>query len=155
MWALYVTDLSDFGEMDDIRFVPMPRCPYADDYYLPTQINGFALCSGAENPEGVAAYLDSLMICRDNETAKSIEKAQTFEDYKWTEGMYEMLLKAREMTEQHPAIEFYTAVNETVNDLVNNPMKETYNAGVSWTETKESIKMALQAEIDSVNKKME
>ena len=24
IWALYVTDLSDFGEMEDIRFVPMP-----------------------------------------------------------------------------------------------------------------------------------
>lgn len=69
--------------------------------------------------------------------------------------MYEMLLNARELTEQHPIIEFYTAVNDSVNDLVNNPMKESYNAGVSWTETKESIKMALQAELDSFNNKID
>ncbi|MBO5266005.1 MAG: extracellular solute-binding protein [Ruminiclostridium sp.] len=155
IWALYVTDLSDFGEMDEIRFVPMPRCPYADAHYLPTAINGFTLCSGAKNPEGVAAYLDCLMLCRDNEVALEIEQAQIFEDYKWTPEMYDMLLKTREMTEQHPVIEFYTAVNDTVNDLVNNPIKETYNAGVSWTETKETIKFALQAELDSVNTRLE
>lgn len=155
MWALYVTDLSAFGKTEDIRFVPMPSCPYADDYYLPTSITGFTLCSGAKNPEGVAAYLDCLMICRDNEVAKKIEKEQLFEDYSWSETMYEMLLNARELTEQHPIIEFYTAVNDTVNDLVNNPMKESYNAAVSWTETKESIKMALQAELDSFNNKID
>ena len=155
IWALYVTDLSDFGEMEDIRFVPMPACPYADKHYLPTAINGFTLCSGAKNPEGVAAYLDCLMICRENEVATKIEKDQIFEDYQWTDTMYDMLLKTREMTEQAPVIEFYTAVNDTVNDLVNNPMKETYNAGISWTETKESIKMALQAELDSFNTKLD
>ena len=154
-WALYVADLSDFGEMEDIRFVPMPACPYADKYYLPTSITGFTLCSGAKNPEGVAAYLDCLMICRDNETALEIEHSQIFEDYQWTETMYNMLLKTREMTEEAPVIEFYTAVNDTVNDLVNNPIKETYNAGVAWSETKESIKMALQSELDSVNTRIE
>ena len=154
-WVNTITDLSDFGEMDEIRFVPMPRCPYADAHYLPTAINGFTLCSGAKNPEGVAAYLDCLMLCRDNEVALEIEQAQIFEDYKWTPEMYDMLLKTREMTEQHPVIEFYTAVNDTVNDLVNNPIKETYNAGVSWTETKETIKFALQAELDSVNTRLE
>lgn len=155
IWALYVTDLSDFGEMEDIRFVPMPACPYADKHYLPTAINGFTLCSGAKNPEGVAAYLDCLMICRDNEVATKIEKEQIFEDYKWTDTMYDMLLKTRDMTEQAPVIEFYTAVNDTINDLVNNPMKETYNAGIAWSETKESIKVAVQAELDSFNTKLE
>ncbi len=155
IWALYEIDtLPKFGEMEDIMFVPMPKCPEADAHYLPTSITGFTLCAGAKNPEGVAAYLDSVMICRDNEVAKKIEKDQIFEDYQWTEEMYDMLLKTRELTEAHPVIEFYTAVNDTVNDLVNNPIKETYNAGVAWSETKETIKLAVQAELDAVNKKL-
>ncbi|MBQ8904375.1 MAG: carbohydrate ABC transporter substrate-binding protein, partial [Oscillospiraceae bacterium] len=109
IWALYESDISNYGEMEDIRFVPMPACPYADAHYLPTSITGFTLCSGSKNPEGVAAYLDCLMICRDNEVAQKIEQEQIFEDYKWTPEMYDMLLKTREMTEQHPVIEFYTA----------------------------------------------
>ncbi len=154
IWALYVADLSDFGEMEDIMFVPMPRCPQADEYYLPTSINGFTICSGATNPEGVGAYLDCVMQCRDNETAKKIEQEQIFEDYQWTQEMYDMLQKVKEMTEQHPMIEFYTAVNDNVNDLINNPIKETYNAGVPWSQTKETIKMAVQKELDTVNGKL-
>lgn len=155
IWGLYEKDLSDYGEMEDIMFVPMPRCPTADAYYLPAKLYGFNLCAGAKNPEGVAAYLDCAMICRDNETVKELELKQTFEDYQWTQEMYDMLLRVRKMTEEHPMVEFYSAVNETVNDIVNNPMKESYNAGIAWSETKESIKMQLQAELDTVNQKLE
>lgn len=154
IWALYVADLSDYGETEDIMFVPMPRCPDADEYYLPTSITGFTICAGAKNPKGVAAYLESIMLCRDNEAVQAMEQEQIFEDYGWSQDMYDMLLKTRKMTEEHPMIEFYTAVNDTVNDLINNPMKETYNAGVAWSETKESIKMAVQAELDAINNKM-
>ena len=156
IWALYVSDLSDFGETpDDIMFVPMPRCPKADDYYLPTSITGFTLPSGAKNPEGMAAYLDCLMKCRDNETVKEIERTQLFEDYQWTEEMYDMLQEVQDYTEQHPMIEFYQAVNDNVNDLVNNPMKECYNQGeVSWSQTKETIKYSLQSELDAANNKL-
>lgn len=152
IWALYEKDLSNYGEMDEIMFVPMPRCPDADAYYLPTAIKGFSMCAGATNPEGVAAYINCAMACRDNETAIEIGKKQVFEDYNWTQEMYDMLLKTQEMTAAHPMIEYYQAVSDDLYDTINNPMKESYNAGISWTQTKESIKLSVQAELDLVNK---
>lgn len=87
MWSLYEADLSDFGDTKDIRFVPMPRCPYADEYYLPTGLEAYSLCKGAQNPEGVAAFLNCGRITRNDDTAKEISKKQLFEDYKWSEEM--------------------------------------------------------------------
>lgn len=141
----------EFGEPDEIMFVPMPRCPSADAYYLPSAVYGFSLIAGAHNPEGVAAYLDCCIRCRDSEVAADIFKKQLYEDYGWTDEMYDMLLKTRELTAAHPMIEFYNAVNDNVADLINNPMKESYNAGVAWSQTKEEIKMAVQAELDAAN----
>jgi hypothetical protein len=48
----------------------------------------------------------------------------------------------------------YAAVNDAVYDYVNNPMKEGYNNGASWTQTKETIRAAVQAELDDANKKL-
>lgn len=163
IWALYeMPYLSQFsggengeiGDMDSVMFVPMPKCTKADEYYLPTSIAGFTICAGAPNPEGVGAYLDCVMQCRDSEVAKKIEQEQIFEDYQWTQEMYDMLQTVKDMTEEHPVIEFYTAVNDNVNDLINNPMKEGYNNEVPWSQTKESIKMAVQKELDTVNGKL-
>lgn len=48
----------------------------------------------------------------------------------------------------------YNAVNSNVADLINNPMKEGYNSGASWTQTRETIRAAVQAELDSANEKL-
>jgi hypothetical protein len=154
-WALYEADLSDFGDkMEDIAFVPMPRCPSADAYYLPTAIDAYAICKGAQNPEGVAAYLYCQRISRDDERAIEIGKNQLFEDYGWTEEMYDMLVTTQKLTEQHPMIDFYAGVNTTLYDLLNNPTQQTFNNGESWTQTRESIYNAVQAEVDDANAKI-
>lgn len=154
VWALEKEDLSDFGTMDEIAFVPMPRCPDADAYYLPSVIDGFALCKGSENPKGVAAYLNCAMACYDNEVAKEISNKQKREEYGWTDEMFEMLEVCRDLTAEHPVIEFYNAVTDKVADLINNPMKEGYNNLGSWTQIKESIRPAVQAELDAANAKL-
>lgn len=144
----------EIGDMDSLMIVPMPKCTKADEYYLPSIISGFALCAGAPNPEGVGAYLECVMQCRDSEVAKKIEQEQKFEDFMWTQELFDMLEVIRDMTDEHPVFEFYTAVNDNVNDLINNPMKEGYNNEVPWSQTKESIKMAVQKELDTVNNKL-
>ena len=146
---------AQIGDMENLMFVPMPRCPKADEYYLPSIISGYTICKGAQNPEGVGAYLECVMECRDSEVAKQIEYEQLFEDYKWTEEMYNMLQRTKEMTEEHPVFEFYTAVTPMVNDLINNPMKDCYNHGEpSWAQTKETIRNKVQSELDQVNSKL-
>lgn len=144
-----------FGDPEDVMFVPMPRCPDADAYYLPSIINGYSIPMGAKNPEGVAAYLDCEMICRDSDKVKEIERNQIFEDYGWTEEMYEMLLKTRELTDEHPVFEYFKAVNDDVYDCVLNPSKESYNAGTPWSQTSEEIRYELQTLLDTANEKLE
>lgn len=155
-YALYPYNniIQDFGNMEDVMFVPMPKCPTADAYYLPAIVDGFALCKGAKNPEGVGAYLNCCMASRDSEVAKEIGRKQAFEEYGWTEEQFEMLEKVRELTNENPVIELYNAVNDMVAGYINNPMKEGYNSGASWTQTREQIRSAVQSELDAANAKM-
>lgn len=151
IWCLYEADLSAFGEMEDIAFVPMPRCPDADAYYLPTAIDAYSICKGAQNPEGVACYLYCQMMSRDDPRAIEIGKNQLFEDYGWTPEMYEMLETVQDLTEANPMIDFYAGVTPATYDLLNNSTQETFNNGLSWPQTRESIFNAVQAEVDSAN----
>ncbi len=155
-YALYPYNniIQDFGEMEDIMFVPLPKCPYTDEYYLPSIVDGFALCKGAKNPEGVGAYLNCAMASRDSEIAKEIGMKQAFEEYGWTQEQYDMLETVRDLTNANPVIEMYNAVNDSVAGYINNPMKESYNSGASWTQTREQIRSAVQAELDDANAKL-
>ena len=102
-------------------------------------------------PAPLAAALEFL---RDNEKVLQIEKDQLFDDYNWTDEMYDMLLKTRELTEAHPVFDYMKTVNDNVYDLINNPSKESYNQGTPWTESVEEIKYAVQAELDAANVKL-
>ncbi|MBR5091240.1 MAG: extracellular solute-binding protein [Ruminiclostridium sp.] len=155
-YVLFEPDnVAAFGDMEDVMFVPMPKCTEADAYYLPSVIKGFSIPAGAKNPEGTAAYLNCVMICRDNEKVKEIEQNQIFEDYGWTQEMYDMLLKTRELTNEHPVFEYFKAVNDDVYDCVLNPSKETYNQGTPWSQTVEEIKYELQSYLDTANEKID
>ena len=132
-------------------FVPMPKCTYTDEHYLPAVVEGFAICKGASNPEGVGAYMNCAMANRDSEVAKEIGKRQAFDEYGWTQEQYDMYELVREMTNEHPVFELYNALNDSVAEMINNPIKEGYNSGASWTQTKETIRGAVQSYLDDVN----
>ncbi len=153
VYALYPYNniIQDFGDMEDVMFVPMPKCTHADEHYLPAIVEGFSIIKGAKNPEGVGAYLNCAMANRDSEVAKEIGKRQAFEEHGWTQEQYDMYELVRDMTNEHPVFEFYNAVTESVAEMINNPMKEGYNSGVSWTQTKETIRGAVQSYLDDAN----
>lgn len=146
--------IRNLGDMQDVMFVPMPKCHEADAYYLPSRVNGFSLVKGAKNPGGVAGYLTCAMTSRDSEIAKEISTRQAFEEYGWTQEQWDMLEKVNKMTAEHPVIEMYGAVTQTIYDYINNPMKVCHNNGVSWVQTRDSIRSPIQMELDSANDKL-
>ena len=137
--------------MEDIMFVPMPKCTYTDEYYLPAGVDAMAMIQGGKNPEGAAAFLKCRRIASVDPATLEIQKKQFYEEYKWTEEMMDMYLKVKEMTNEHPVIDFYGAVSASLYGYIHNPMKEAFNSGASWAQTKESIKGAAEGEIDKAN----
>ena len=152
VWQLYEPDLSMFGKPDEIMFVPMPKSTYADKHYLPAGVDAMAMVKGGKNPEGTAAFMKCRRIAATDPATLEIQRNQFYEDYKWTEEMMDMYIKVKEMTNENPVFDFYGAVAADLYGYIHNPMKEAFNAGVSWTQTKESIKGGVDAEIEKANK---
>ncbi|MGN1090639.1 MAG: ABC transporter substrate-binding protein, partial [Huintestinicola sp.] len=124
IWALYEADLSAYGSMDEIMFVPMPKDPEADEYYLPSGVDAYALCKSAPNPEGAAAFMKCKLIAVSDENAQAIAEKQYREDYGWTDEMLDMWKKTKELTNANPVIDFYAGTSAEVNECVHNPIKD-------------------------------
>ena len=139
---------------EDLMFVPLPKCPEADEWYLPSVVKGFSIPLGAKNPEGTAAYLNCVMICRDNEKVKEIEENQLFNEYGWTQEMYDMLIHARELTDAHPVFDYQKTINDDLYGELNEETKASYNHGTPWGDTVDALADLTQTYIDEANERL-
>lgn len=153
-WALWEADLSAYGELDDIMFVPMPKDPKADKYYLPASMDAYVLCKGAPNPEGAAAFMKCKLISAKDENALAIEEKQYRKDYGWTDEMVEMWYKVRELTDANPVINIHMGLEDTVANQVDDGLKQASFNGTDWSVTRESISALTDLSIEETNKKI-
>ena len=150
-WALWEADLSKFGEQGEIMFVPMPRDPNADEYYLPANMDAYALCKGAENPEGAAAFIKCKLIAEKDEGALAITENQYREDYGWTDEMFEMWYKVRELTDANPVVSLHMGLPSEVAAIVDDSIKQASFSGKDWNVTREEISALTQTTVDDLN----
>lgn len=150
-WSLWETDLSHYGDLEDIRFVPMPKDPKADKYYLPASVDAYALCKGAPNPKGAAAYMKCKLIAAKNPDTLALTEKQYREDYGWTDTMVEMWYKVRELTDANPMISFHTGLGKKVSDGLDDGLKQTSFNGKEWSVTREEQSSKVQNEVDRIN----
>ncbi len=161
-WALWGDPQysEKFGNPGDIMFVPMPKDPDADAYYLPASMNAYALCTGAPNPEGAAAYMKCILTAGNSDVSKSITEKQYREDYGWTDEMIDMMHKVDEMTDENPVISIVGGLSgnidkEGVAHDLDDALKQASFSGADWTSTRESIYDMAQADIDEFNNRIE
>ncbi len=154
-WALWEADLSKFGEQGEIMFVPMPRDPNADEYYLPANMDAYALCKGAENPEGAAAFIKCKLIAEKDESALAITENQYREDYGWTDEMFEMWYKVRELTDANPVVSLHMGLPSEVAAVVDDSIKQASFNGTDWAVTRETISGLTQTTVDELNHQIE
>ena len=158
MWALTQLDgeygLNNFGEVKDVGFVPMPKCPNVDDYYIPSRVTGYMMVSGAPNPEGVACYLYCEAAAVGSEEGETITHDQYINEYGWTEEMWEMRNTIYDMAEEHPCFDFFKGISDLMTDALDNPSKDGYHNGTSWIQTREEINGSVQSEVDKANENL-
>lgn len=160
IWALMDLN-SEYGmanyseSREDLGFVPFPKCPSADEYYIPARINGYMLCSGAPNPEGFACMMYCEATAAGSEEASAITKNQYFNEYEWTEEMWEMREKIYDMAKEAPVFDFMGGVSQELNKTLDDASKSAYHSGTSWAETRDSITFSVQAEVDKANTRLE
>lgn len=155
-WQLYEPDISAFGKAGEIMFVPMPRDESADEWYLSAAggLDAYAMCKGAPNPEAVAAFIKCKLTANTDESVKEVNDKKLRSDYGWTDEMVEMYNYVNELTNAHPVVDFYAAVNADVYELLHNPIKDASYNGTDWYQTRDERNDVVQSYIDELNEKL-
>ncbi|MCD7730410.1 MAG: extracellular solute-binding protein [Oscillospiraceae bacterium] len=146
-----------FGEAEDVMFVPLPKDPEADNYYLPAGLEAYMLCKGAQNPEGVIKFMECILAANSDERTLEIAKEKRINDYGWTDDMLEMQQKITEMTAENPVYDIHAGCPTDMYNLIDSGETGIRAAfyGGDWATVRESLSDAVQIYIDEFNAEVE
>lgn len=138
-----------FGE--NAFFVPMPKDPEADEYYVPTGMDAFVMVKGGQNPEGVAKYLDCKRYTLLNDKVRNIADEQMVEDYGWSQDMIDMKDSMQSLAEENPVYDFSKGVSADCGEILDINLRNCARGICPWNETYDSIFSAVDQIIKEVN----
>lgn len=157
-WALTEVNkeysLNQYGDVKDVGFVPVPG-PTGDKISIPARVNAYMLCAGAPNPQGFAALMYCEAAANGSDEAEQITKDQYYNEYGWTDSMWEMRNTMFEMVRKNPVYDFFLGISADTKDAVDNPSKDAFHNGASWVQTREAIFDRVQTEVDKINAAVE
>ena len=163
LWGLYSRDkeTNKKGEVsgwkvtygDNAMFVPMPKDPKSEDYYIPANMESYCFVKGGSNPEGVAKYLDCKRLTLINPEIRKIADQQFKEDYGWSDEMIAMKNTMDEMAMAHPVIDFKNGVSTDLASLIDDNASgiRASAKGSLWNETLGALKDPIQIMIEEAN----
>lgn len=155
LWALYKEASqwqTTFGQ--NVMFVPMPKDPESDEYYLPAGLDGYLLVRGGHNPEGVIKFTECKRATLLNEKTREIANEQLYTDYGWTEEMYNMKFELDEITAKNPVFDFYTGVSTDLTNIIDSGttgIRVSTTGQGTWAQVVEANYSAVDTLINEVN----
>lgn len=157
LWKLYCTPDQwepTFGDAEDVMFVPMPKDPESDTYYIPCGLDGYVMVKGGQNPEGVVKFAECKRVTITNERAEAIATEQLYDVYGWTDEMVQMKIKMDEMARANPVYDFYTGTSADITAILDsseNGIRTATKGQIQWSETVGTISSAIDAYLAEYN----
>lgn len=142
-----------FGSPEDVMFVPIPKMDGSDKYYMDAGMEAFMLCKGAQNPEGVARFMECCIAAAMDENAAAIADRKSRDDYKWTDEMIEMKHKIAEMAKQNPVYSIHTGVPNDLSSILDSGefgIRAPFY-GYEWPTVRETLADAADTMINEFN----
>lgn len=141
---------------EHLGIVPVPNAADAEHPAMDAKANGFCIIKGANNPEGVALYVECCLATADDEAARAIYDKQCREDYKWPEDVIEHRYIINDLAAQYPVIDIAGGISADVESLTTSNQNKSVglNAsmhGVEWGQTREEIGATVELLVSEVN----
>ena len=156
LWALENAPSTtvNYGDVSkgEVMFVPVPCSADSDKQYIPSRVHGFSIVRNAQNPEGVAAFLECCRYAELDEAAHQITLDQYKDDYGWTDEMLEMRETIYELSAQNPVFDFEQGVSADLNSICDTAIRGTMNPqeSKSWSQVVQENEKAIDYIIGEV-----
>ncbi|MBQ5318997.1 MAG: hypothetical protein J6K17_07880 [Oscillospiraceae bacterium] len=142
----------------DVGIVPVPS-PADSDPYAVAKLNGYAICKGAQNPQGVALFAECNVVGSTDEGAVAISDRKTMDDFKWSEELLEKNKMINELAMQYPVVDLASGCSTDVASYTtqggDNVGTRAALHGADWATTRETYADAVIGLVDEVNAELQ
>ena len=141
----------------DIFFVPYPRDPSADNYYLTLDNFGYLVPAGSKNVEASCIFINCVRMSKTDEALKETTRESIMKNKKYTDEQFEFWSYFQDPSNfENLVIDYSTCFESTVMNDVMNPMLEDTlfdrnSTGLSWTTMRENNIGNIDAQIADIN----
>ncbi len=140
----------------DIFFIPFPRDPEADKYYMGMSTFGYLVPSGSQHVEQAAVFINCCRLSKTDESLKVTTKESTMKNKKYTEEQYEFLMSFQEVENFDPIVDEPYGLDDATTTIIQEMLHDVSfpaddGEDESWTMMREANNPSIQAQVDYYN----
>lgn len=143
---------------ENVGFVPVPS-PEGSLPYQTAKLNGFALCKGAQNPEGVARLAECTVVASTDEGAMAISDRKTRDDSGLSDELIANIKEINELARQYPVVDLSSGASAEIASLTTQAGDDNGTRaamhGKEWAVTREELAYSLLLLVDEADAKLQ
>ncbi len=146
-----------YGEIGDVMFVPLPKDPEADKYYVPSKPAAYMLCKGAQNPQGVLLFAECDIASQRDEGAQEVQDDKFRNDYGWTDEMLEMRKKIDVMADENPVYDIIAGCPTDMSKILDSNEQGVRGPfyGLDWATQRDALVDTIDYMVEEFNAELD
>ncbi len=159
-WGIQGDPSTWANKMDpaDVGIVPVPS-PAGSDPYGAATIAGYALCKGAQNPEGVARFAECSIVASNDEGATEIANRKAMDDNQWSQEIIDRIAVCNDLVRQYPVYDFAPGCSTDIAaytvDTSDNGLRVPFHGGSDWATQREALADAIDSMVQEVDNELQ
>ena len=142
---------------ENLGFVPTPS-PAGSDPYQAAAVEGYVLCKGATNPEGVARFAECTIVAVNDPDSIAISERKIMDDAKWPQELIDRTNEINALAKQYPVVDLVSGCSADIESLTTASATSAVKAafhGTDWATTRETYADTLTMLVDEVNTELQ
>lgn len=132
---------------NNIGIVPVPS-PAGSDPWQSATLDGWVICKGAANPEGVALFAECTRLANTNDEAIAIADQKMRDEFSWTDELIERNKEINDLARQYPVVDLATGVSTDVASLTTDGgstigLRAAFH-GIEWATNRDEISSVVE-----------
>ncbi|MBR4096466.1 MAG: extracellular solute-binding protein [Oscillospiraceae bacterium] len=138
---------------ENLGFVPTPS-PAGSDPYQAATLEGYVLCKGASNPEGVARFAECTIVAVNDPNSVAIAERKIMDDSKWPRELLDRFNEINNLAKQYPVVDLAQGCSADITSYIDTCLGAALN-GTDWATTRETYADTLTMLVDEVNTELQ
>lgn len=139
---------------ENLGLAPVPS-PKGSDPYQAATLDGWVICKGAANPQGVALFGECSRLAASNDEAQEIADQKLRDDAHWSDELIARNKEINELAQKYPVVDLATGVSTDVASLTTDGgdgvgLRAAFH-GVEWATNRDEISAVVEMLVGEVD----